>query len=91
MFTVTSAEKAAEEGEKTNDYGVHYANEILFGIALSVFLGMMVFIMRIRTFLKMAMSVFKPNRKRRKLKTHWEKWQRRATYFLTSMSTKLKL
>ena len=53
VFTVTSAEKAAEEGEKTNDYGVHYANEILFGIALSVFLGIMVFIMRIRTFLKM--------------------------------------
>ena len=50
VFTVTNAEKKLAH---TTDYGVHYANEIIFGIALTVFLGVIVFIMRVRTFFKL--------------------------------------
>ena len=50
IFTVTNAEKKLA---RTTDYGVHYANEIIFGIALTVFLGVIVFIMRVRTFFKL--------------------------------------
>lgn len=52
VFTVINAEEASEKST-SKEYGVHYANEIIFGISLTIFLGVIVFIMRFRTFRKM--------------------------------------